>query len=149
MVFWIALALAHLVVVFVAYPLRRPKPLDSLVEAAEDAQLGELYSKRDATYSAFEELKFDLESGSLSEEDYRDLETKYQSKAISILREIDDLKKGTKGTEGTKADDEIERQVLELRQARALVCPQCGARRQQGDRFCPQCGTSLSGKEHS
>ena len=143
MVFWIALALAHLVVVFVAYPLRRPRPLDSLVEAAEDAQLGELYSKRDATYSAFEELKFDLESGSLSEEDYRDLETKYQSKAISILREIDDLKKGT------KADDEIERQVLELRQTRALVCPQCGARRQQGDRFCPQCGTSLSGKEHS
>jgi hypothetical protein len=62
--------LACLVVAFVAYPLRRPQPLSSLTEAAEDVQLGELYSKRDAAYSAFEELKFDLESGSLSEEDY-------------------------------------------------------------------------------
>ena len=84
------------------------------------------------------ELEFDFQSGILTEEDYRDLEARYKRKAISILRDVDNLEKGT------EVEAEIEKQVRELRQSKGRFCSQCGTRCQEGDRFCSRCGTSLS-----
>jgi hypothetical protein len=84
------------------------------------------------------ELEFDLQSGILSKEDYQELEARYKSKAISVLKGIDGLKEV-----GDVAAD-IERQVLELRRVRGSLCPQCGDKRQPNDRFCPSCGASLN-----
>jgi len=83
------------------------------------------------------ELEFDFRSGILTEEDYRDLEAKYKRKAISILKDIDDSKKGN------DEEEAIERRVLEIRQKKAGICPQCGTRYQEGDRFCSHCGANL------
>lgn len=132
----VILVLLALTVTVVTYPLFR-KYQESPMESAEDEQRRELYSKRDATYSAIKELEFDFRAGSLSKEDYTDLEASYRAKAISVLKEIDDLE------EGTNVEDEIERQVLELRQAKGLFCPQCGERCREGDKFCSQCGAGL------
>ncbi len=106
----VALISAALAFVIVGYPLfrRRPGPTDSV----EDEQLLELHSKRDATYSAIKELEFDFRAGSLSTKDYRDLEASYKRKAISTLKDIDDWEKGS------GIEDEIERQVMEMRQAK-------------------------------
>ena len=136
MIVFVALALAVLTFVFVAYPLfkRRSPSMDSV----EDEKLQELHSKRDTTYSMLKELEFDFQSGILTEEDYRDLEARYKRKAISILRETDDLGKGT------EVEEEIEKQLLELRRGKGRFCPQCGAKCQEGDRFCSRCGASLS-----
>ena len=95
-------------------------------------------SKRDTTYSMLKELEFDVQSGILTDEDYRDLEARYKRRAISILRDIDDLEKET------DVEDEIERQVLELRQGKGRFCPQCGARYHESDRFCSRCGAGLT-----
>lgn len=135
----VTLLLAILSLAFVAYPLlkQRSRPTDSF----EDAQLPEVYSERDATYSAIKELEFDFRSGSLSAKDYHDLDASYKRKAISILKKIDDLKKDS------TVEDEIEMQVMEMRQAKGPFCPQCGARCQDSDRFCSRCGTSLSQEE--
>ncbi len=133
----VAIGIAVLAFAFIAYPLFKQGSRKSPAKPVEDEQLRELYSRRDVIYSAIKELEFDFKSGSLSAEDYRDLEASYKRKAISILKDIDDLGKGS------KVEDEIERQVLELRQAKGLFCPQCGARCHEGDRFCSQCGTSL------
>ncbi len=136
MTVFVAVVLTVLAFVFIAYPLfkRRSRSVGS----SQDEKLQELHSKRDTTYSMLKELEFDYQSGILSEEDYRDLEGRYKRKAISILRNVDDLGKGS------NVEEEIERQVLELRRDKGKFCPQCGARCQDEDRFCSRCGTSLS-----
>lgn len=136
MTVFVALVLTIATFAFIAYPLfkRRSRPVDS----GGDEKLRELRSKRDTTYSMLKELEFDFQSGILTEEDYRELEARYKRKAVSILRDMNDLAKGT------EVEEEIERQVRELRRGKGQFCPQCGAKCQEGDKFCSQCGTSLT-----
>ena len=136
----VALVLTVLTFAFIAYPLLRQRL--RTVDSVEDEKSQELYSKRDTAYSMLKELEFDFKSGNLTEEDYRDLETRYKRKAVSILRDIDNLKEDTSVEE--EMEEEIERQVRELRRGKGQFCPQCGARRQEDDRFCSRCGATLS-----
>jgi cytochrome c-type biogenesis protein CcmI len=140
MTVFVALILVVLTFAFVVYPLfKRRLPSANSVG---DEKLQELYSERDTTYSMLKELEFDFQSGILTDEDYHDLETRYKRKAISILRDTDALEKDT------GVEDELEKQILQLRRSKGLFCPQCGARHQEGDRFCSRCGTSLSQGGH-
>lgn len=154
MTVFVVLLLTVLAFAFIAYPLLRQR-LPS-VAAIEDEQLLELHSRRNTTYSMLKELEFDKESGILSEEDFQDLETRYKGKAISILRGIDDLGKGTEVEDeienqvqqlrrgrSSPVDDELEKEVLSLRRSKGSFCPQCGVGSQEGDRFCSRCGTRL------
>ena len=136
----VALILTVLTFAFVAFPLfrRRKRYGDSV----EHEKLQGLYSERDTTYSMLKELEFDFQSGILTEGDYLDLEARYKGKAISILRNIDDVGKDA------PVEDEIEKLVLGLRRGKGRFCPQCGASVQESDRFCSSCGTSLSQGEH-
>ncbi len=136
MTVFVAILLAVLTFGFIIYPLIRQGARS--VDSAGDEKLWELHSKRDTTYSMLKELEFDFQSGILNEEDYRELEARYKKKAISTLRGIDDLGRGD------QVEEEIEKQVLELRQGKGQFCPQCGAKRQEDDRFCSRCGVSLS-----
>jgi hypothetical protein len=138
---FVVVLLTVLVVAFVGYPLFKRKP--QVVNLAED-KLEERYSKRDAAYTVLKELEFDYQSGILSEDDYRELEAKYKSNAISILKDIDSMEKG--GTDDL--EDEIEKRVLELRHGeKKQTCPQCGSEYEAGARFCSQCGTNLVEEE--
>ncbi len=141
MTVFIAILLTVLTFAFITYPFFRQRVRSA--DSSEDEKLQELHSKRNTAYSMLKELEFDFQSGILTEEDYRDLEARYKRKAIAILRNIDDSEKGT------DVEDEIEKQVLELRQSKGQFCPQCGARHQDGDRFCPRCGANLSREEAS
>ncbi len=136
MIVLVALVLTMLTFAFIVYPLFKQR--SPSVDLVKDEKLQELHSKRDTTYSMLKELEFDYQSGILTEEDYRDLESKYKRKAVSTLRGIDDL------AEGTNVEEKIERQVRELRQSQGRFCPQCGVRYQEGDRFCSSCGVNLS-----
>ena len=140
MTVFVAVILAVLTVAFIIYPLFKQR-LRS-VDSGRDEELQEVYSKRDTTYSMLKELEFDFQSGILTDEDYRELEARYKRNAIFILKDIDNVKKGT------KVEEEIERQVRELRQSKSQFCPQCGVQCQEDDRFCSRCGTSLSQGEH-
>ena len=141
MTIFVALLVTVLAFAFVVYPFfRRRSPS---VDAVDDEKLRELYAKRDTTYSFLKEMEFDLQSGMLTDEEHQDLETTYQRKAISILRDIDNLEKEP------EVGQEIEKQVLELRQGKGQFCPQCGVRCQESDRFCSHCGTNLTKEESS
>lgn len=150
MTVFIAVLLAVLTFAFVTYPFfKRRSPSTDL---SGDEKQRELYSKRGTTYSMLKELEFDFQSGILTEEDYRDLEARYKGKAISILRDIDGLEKAT------GVEDEVEKQILELRRGKSRLRPQVTREarkettveteveeevlklRQQKGRFCPQCG---------
>jgi ribosomal protein S27AE len=136
MIIFVAVLLTVLTVAFVGYPFFRQGSPSS--DSAEDKKLRELRSKRDTTYSMLKELEFDFQSGILTDEDYRDLEARYKRKAVSILKDMDDLGKGA------DVEEEIEKQVQKLRSSKVRFCPQCGAKSQEGDRFCSRCGTGLS-----
>ncbi len=140
MIIFAAIALAIVAIGSIAYPIIRPRQAAQL---AEDEKLEGFRSKRENTYLAIEELKFDYEQGKLSLRDYQDLEKRYKGKAISILKEIDVWEK----REGL--EDEIEEQVMRLRRARRsvaveLVCTRCGREIRREARFCPSCGSPLS-----
>ena len=139
MIVLVALVLTVLTFAFIVYPLF--KQGSRSVDLVKDEKLLELHSKRDTSYSMLKELEFDYQSGILTEEDYRDLEAKYKRKAVATLRGMDDLAKGT------NVEEEIERQVRELRQSQGRFCPQCGAKYQEADRFCSSCGVSLNQEE--
>ncbi len=153
MITFFAISLTVLTFAFITYPLfrQRPHPEDTV----EDEQRQELHSRRDMTYSMLKELEFDFQSGILSENDYHDLETRYKRKAVSILRDMDNLEKDA------DIDDEIEKLVLEMRRGKGAdvekenkipephqtteggFCPQCRARYREDARFCPHCGARL------
>ena len=160
MTIFVALLVTVLAFAFVVYPFFRRR--SSSVDAVDDDSLRELYSKRDTTYSFLKEVEFDLQSGMLTDEEHRDLEATYQRKAISILRDIDNLEKGTeveqeiekqvqklRRVRRSPVDEEVEKEVLELRRGKGQFCSQCGARCQEDDRFCSRCGTSLDSRRTS
>jgi predicted RNA-binding Zn-ribbon protein involved in translation (DUF1610 family) len=114
------------------------RKLETLREFPENEGLVELYSQRDATYAAIEELEFDVKSGTLSDEDSNELKQSYKAKGESIIKEIDNKEKSA------GQDSEIERQIMELRQGVTSFCPQCGEETRKDDKFCVQCGAELN-----
>lgn len=118
----------------------------------EDDSLEELFSRRDALYSAIKDLDFDYQTGSLSYQDYQDLVERYKRRAVSILQEIDAAKRGGSLEEDLEREIRGVRNVLEGApltpavagiEPAARFCTQCGARARTEDRFCAQCGTRL------
>ncbi len=111
---FIALLITVATFAFIVYPLlKRRLPQEG---SAEDGKLQELSSKRDTAYSMLKELEFDFQSGILTEEDYRDLEARYKRKAISVLKGMDDLEKGSQPEAEVEA--EREKQGLKLRRGK-------------------------------
>ncbi len=86
--------------VFITYPFFKARLQP--VEATEQDPAEELYARRDTTYSMLKELEFDYRSGILTEEDYKDLEARYKKKAISALKDIDNI------SQPSTEDNEIE-----------------------------------------
>lgn len=126
MVLVITALLAVLTFVFVGYPLLRPRRAEPSLDV-EAAELEELMAKRDETLAAIKELEFDYESGSLSPEDFKEMEERYRERAIAILKDIDQWQAGE------TAEDAIERQVSALRQAQDTALRQAQAGRPVGE----------------
>ncbi len=144
----LAILMVTAVFAYVAYPLFKKDAGASRARAVSE-RTSELSSKRDTAYSMIKELEFDYQSGILSREDYIDLEGRYKKKAVAILREIDGAKpQGAKPPGGKPAkentvEDEIEKQVKQLRRVKGRFCTRCGARAEAADRFCASCGAPL------
>lgn len=160
-----ALALTLAAFAFIAYPLFRHKT--TRTSTSEDDKFRELHSRRDTTYTMLKDLEFDYQSGILAEDDYKDLESMYKRKAISILKDADSLENGPavetddiekqvqklrKGKSAGVAgvDVEIEQKVAKMRsapagarRAQARFCSECGTAIGESDRFCTKCGKKL------
>lgn len=106
----LSLVMVTVVFVFVVYPFWRKRLNPAAMP--ENEKVSELQSKRDTSYSMLKELEFDYASGILTEEDYHDLESRYKKKAIHVLKEMDTLNKGR------QVEDEIEKQIMQMRQKR-------------------------------
>ena len=126
------------VAVFICWPLLtgRPQKVEEDGENEDASVLDDLLVQKEATYSAIKELEFDHAMGNLSKQDYKELATRYEGKALTLLKTIDDvsgtgagLRIGPKvspavaGVQfskpfGEAEEEAIERQVMALRASR-------------------------------
>ncbi len=134
-------------VAVVAYPLfKSTRDLDVTFVGLTDPVVDNLIGQRDATYAAIKDLEFDHTMGKLSDADYKMMRAKYETKAVVLLQELDNLGASQKASGRiARTDDSIEREVGELRRNASSACPKCGTPHAVGDVFCAKCGTSLRG----
>lgn len=142
------------VIFFMAVPFFRPEEAKAIMTAYPDGELPALFLEKEAAYAAIKDLDFDHLMGKLSDEDYRSLQSKYEFRAIDVLKKIEK-------SDGHEAiEQEIEKnlkQIKERRRAAALkdspdgatvaveatICAQCGASLKLGAKFCAKCGAQL------
>lgn len=81
------------VAVYVAWPLlvSRNEQQPDRAEDERGSALDELLVEKDATYSAIKELEFDHAMGNLSRQDYQELVSRYEDKAVALLKTIDEV----------------------------------------------------------
>lgn len=166
---FLAAIMVFVVIGIVSWPLFRRISAKADPGLFEDTEVRELLTQKDATLFAINELESDYEIGSLSKSDYQALRTKYEEKAVAIIKTVDELRSERGLDVATYIDDEIESQVLNLRAARntpgadiearvlklrrtnretpdGKSCPGCGAPLQHDAVFCSKCGITLSMK---
>ncbi len=87
MTFIIVLAILFIVVLFISAPLRHARPPDT----GRSTEVAELEAAREAKYREIRDAELDLQTGKLSDGDFRALDTALRAEALDILRRLDDL----------------------------------------------------------
>ena len=105
---------------------------------AGSARGNRLHEDREALYDAIRELDFDYRMGKVEEDDYRETRTRYENRAVELMRAIEETAGPTPGIE-----ERIEREIAALRAGDTGTCDACGSSTPDGARFCPQCGKTL------
>jgi flagellar biosynthesis/type III secretory pathway M-ring protein FliF/YscJ len=82
-----AFALAVLVALVVAAPLRRPAE----VAGADEERRATLEAAKEAKYREIRDAEFDFRMGKIDESDYRRTDRELRDQAIAILKQIDGL----------------------------------------------------------
>ena len=99
MLLLVSLCLLAAVLVYVGYPVLRPGVPVQLGPASRTRSLERherLLSERAKALAALRELEFERNIGNISEADYAELRQAQRSKAVTVLREIDELGIGLK-----------------------------------------------------
>ncbi len=143
----VALLLAALAIVYVAWPLLRPT---SQVVIDDDSPLAELIHRKEIVLLSIKDLEFDRETGKLSDADFARMDQRLRQQAIALLRQIEQTMPNMTGLE-TELEAAIQgqRRVVDAVAANgakheAPTCPHCQAAVGSNDKFCPQCGTALA-----
>ena len=95
-----------------------------------------LEREKTLTLRSIKELEFDRAMGKLSQQDFDEMARRLRSRAMSIMKQLDD-RGGYR--------DVIERELASRMKARAQrtgVC-RCGTRNDADARFCKSCGSRL------
>lgn len=134
----------------ILWPYLRPQSVSAL-DVELDPRLAEMYGRREMLYQALRDIRFDRQTGKLSEEDYETQTSRLKHEAADVLRAIDKLEDRLVPAE---LDQRIETAVAAVRQipavlksnnghtptAAAQFCTQCGGPLRAEDRFCGRCG---------
>ncbi len=133
----VGLAMALVVVPFVAGPLLKASDRRRLSQATEAA--APPAAAKQQALAALRELDFDYRTGKVGEEDYAPLRQRLLVEAAQAAQSVADAQPAL--------DDEIETAVRTLRGAKSYkterACPECHAPARAGNRFCPKCGAAL------
>ena len=130
---------------FVGSPFVRQRADDGS-EGEARRELEQLLLHKETVYTAIRDLDFDFQTGKVDDEDYKALRRHLEDEAVDILRRIDTV------DPLAILDDEIERQILAIRQQQNAnldppppgVCAGCHAKLRGGENFCSACGQPLT-----
>lgn len=96
-------------------------------------QFDDLYNERDRLFDALRDLQAEHTTGKLSDTDFQMLTSRYESKAATILQQIDAVEQNqSKGKSTGKHNPKAQ-----------ATCPRCHARIEANDHFCFECGYKL------
>ena len=125
-------------VVYILQPYWRKRAVVN--SGSGNGQLIDLVEKRDCLLAQIKELEFDHEVGKVSAEDFAEINARYRTETIDILRRID----GRSGN--NRPAQKLEEELGQLRSQRKKgmkFCGQCGNSVGKQDRFCLDCGHPL------
>ena len=131
--------LATAVLLFVIRPLFASSGRIQQVSRREE-QRRSLLEDRERVYTAIQELEFDYQMGKVEEADYKETRSRYEHRAITLLKALDKTNGRPEAIE-----KQIEEEVAALRK-KGLdnTCPDCSATLPTDALFCPKCGVSVS-----
>jgi hypothetical protein len=90
----IELAIIVLGLYYIGAPLfRRQVYKTGIVESEGRDDFHRLLVQKDNAYAAVKDIRFDYQTGKISEEDYTELMAKYEAEAVDALKKIDAFKK--------------------------------------------------------
>ncbi|MFQ6113979.1 MAG: zinc ribbon domain-containing protein [bacterium] len=108
---------------------------------ASNGQLTDLIERRDNLLAAIKEIEFDRQTGKISAEDFAEMNTKYRTEAVTVLKRIDALQGNNRASK--KLEAELQRMRSQRKKIGAKFCPECGSSVRIEDRFCSACGNRL------
>lgn len=98
--------------------------------------------RREAALDALEELRFEHETGKLSDADYRRLKSKYARAAVAARRQ-EEGESGAAAGGGAVPPPAADPSASGTSEEGAVTCPECGSEAERDARFCAQCGAEL------
>lgn len=110
---------------------------------SSNGQLTDLIEKRDNLLAAIKEIEFDRETGKILAEDFAEMNTRYRTEAVTVLKRIDALGGNNRGSQ--KLEAELQNLRSQRKGKGATFCAACGTHVQVTDRFCLECGHRLRG----
>lgn len=104
---FIAILVIGVVVLMVALPFKNKEAgYGVLFTDVPEHTRGNLKDEKASIILALKELDFDYETGKLSKQDYKELRDKYESRAIEVMKVLEDVEK-----QWTKIQDEVTAQL--------------------------------------
>jgi hypothetical protein len=129
-------------------------------------RIEQLVARKSALLQSLKDIEFDRETGKLAEQDYDRLRSRYERKALDVMRELDALRGGVdhddaidaalqERLEGRPEADDVdvpaevpdrEEGAEESNDPASVDCPECGRELEAEARFCSRCGTPLGAR---
>lgn len=123
-------------------------------------QIGELAAQKADVLKALREVQFDHDTGKLTDEDYKTLKTRYERRALKIMRALDEIH-GGRGWEDA-IDEQLEERLQALQRENEMAekaaltsailaqdadqaarrCAECDHKLDAEARFCSRCGAT-------
>ena len=145
MPFFLGLSFAFVAILVLAWPILRRRRSEAARSAMPD-ELQEAVRQRDRVYDDIRTLVLDHELGNVPDLEYTEKLAAFRMEAARAVRDLEQLEEA-----GSRLDDDLENEVLELRRAwgsvsdtatceicdgevdaRVLLCPRCEMPQDQG-----------------
>ncbi len=146
MEYMIGMLIALIVIMYVSMPLFRQMPATQTAWGMS-RRMEDLLAEKTTVFAAIRNLEVDHDTGNVPDDEYRVTYDQLKSRAVGLLKEIDDLKKhpgrAAKQTKKQAKPTPPSQKPVQKQSVTIYACPECGKGYVKGDAFCAGCGCKL------
>lgn len=132
------------VVAYVAMPLLKPQHQQKNRTTTKELRVIEFEHQQQMLQNVIDDLKFDYDTGKLSEEDFQSLAAEHQKSQAELKAGMD----GIRGSKSAKQKRDVQQHHSQGRRKgkskAPLTCPACNSAVSEDDKFCSSCGANLT-----